>query len=203
MSYGNSRTVLPGVPRNRAPGSRYRATKTKKIFKSVKTAKVIRSKISNKHIVKNTIPPKPSSNVPEKIQANSNVLEKETQQIPEKVQVNSNAFEKVQVNSNAFEKVQVNPSALKKEETRQEIEQRKIDEEELTKHAVKKCLFCDRSTYKDEGCNYMKCSDAEPKLDVKNPCPGEWCWLCYKPKYKEIPEKEHLGCCNDKTHNSH
>jgi hypothetical protein len=72
-------------------------------------------------------------------------------------------------------------------------------EEEATLQAVKDCPFCGKPTFKDGGCNYMKCSQSDPP----SLCPGEWCFLCYKPKYLVIPGKEHLGYCNDPSHNSH
>lgn len=81
-----------------------------------------------------------------------------------------------------------------------EEEQKRIDEEERqTNLVVKKCPFCLKPTFKNGGCNYMKCSDSEPKSD----CSGEWCWQCDKPKYKIIAAKPELGFCNDKSHNSH
>ena len=85
-----------------------------------------------------------------------------------------------------------------KESTREKRTRKKI-EEQKTALAVKNCPFCGKATYKDDGCNYMKCSKSEPKSN----CPGEWCFADNKPKYKVIPGKESLGCCNDKSHNSH
>ena len=65
---------------------------------------------------------------------------------------------------------------------------------------IKNCPKCGIPTFKDGGCNYMKCSDGDGP--VSN-CPCEWCFQCHKPKYEPLPDKPELGCCNDKSHNSH
>lgn len=62
---------------------------------------------------------------------------------------------------------------------------------------IKKCPMCKMPTFKDGGCNYMKCSDSEPK----STCPCEWCWVCELPKYKVIDGYQNF--CDDKSHNSH
>lgn len=64
-------------------------------------------------------------------------------------------------------------------------------------NAIKNCPMCKMPTFKDGGCNYMKCSNAEPFSN----CPCEWCWVCELPKYKVIPG--YNSFCDDKTHNSH
>jgi hypothetical protein len=73
------------------------------------------------------------------------------------------------------------------------------DEERLTVEAVKLCPLCHKSTFKESGCNYMKCSESDPKSD----CVMEWCWACVKPKYKPIAGQDDKGFCNDSSHNSH
>lgn len=50
-------------------------------------------------------------------------------------------------------------------------------------NTVKTCT-CGALIEKDNGCNYLKCSF----------CQKEWCWKCWREKYKE---------CNEKDHNSH
>jgi hypothetical protein len=64
---------------------------------------------------------------------------------------------------------------------------------------IKPCPFCGKRTFLVDGCNYMKCSDSDPPSS----CPGQWCFQDGLPKYRPIPGKEYLGCCNDKSHNSH
>lgn len=64
---------------------------------------------------------------------------------------------------------------------------------------IKPCPKCKLNTFKDGGCNYMKCSDSEPKSD----CDCEWCWVCELPKFRPIPGLENKGACNDPSHNSH
>ena len=96
-------------------------------------------------------------------------------------------------------------SFLVKKETEEERlakekEKERLEKEEYeTNLVVKNCPFCMKETHKTGGCDYMLCSNAEPK----STCSGEWCWNCHKPKYKIIPAKPELGCCNDKSHNSH
>ena len=65
---------------------------------------------------------------------------------------------------------------------------------------IKNCPLCNIPTFKDGGCNYMKCSDGE---NIKSSCPCEWCWQCYKPKYRILENRPEMGFCDDKTHNSH
>lgn len=72
-------------------------------------------------------------------------------------------------------------------------------EEKLTNNVVKNCPMCEKATFQDGGCNYMKCSDSDPVSS----CPCEWCFLCHKPKYKVLEGKEALGFCNEASHNSH
>ncbi|MFS8159025.1 MAG: hypothetical protein ACMG6E_02210 [Candidatus Roizmanbacteria bacterium] len=72
-------------------------------------------------------------------------------------------------------------------------------EEQLTAAVVKNCPFCEKQTYKIDGCNYMKCSNSDPPSN----CPGEWCFVDGLPKYKPIPSKPYLAYCVDLSHNSH
>lgn len=67
---------------------------------------------------------------------------------------------------------------------------------------IKNCPLCDIPTFKDGGCDYIKCSEGEGRGNYKN-CNQEWCWRCLKPKYNIIISNPQLGCCNDKSHNSH
>ena len=67
--------------------------------------------------------------------------------------------------------------------------------EGIANGTIKLCLFCERPGELASGCNYIKC----PAKD----CGGEWCWQCERPKYKPIEAKKEIGCCNDKSHNSH
>ena len=64
-------------------------------------------------------------------------------------------------------------------------------------YSIKNCPMCNIPTFKDGGCNYMKCSDGDPY----SACPCEWCFLCHKPKYRPLPNQKEF--CDDKTHNSH
>lgn len=64
---------------------------------------------------------------------------------------------------------------------------------------IKPCPFCGKRTFLIDGCNYMECSKSDPPSS----CLGEWCFQCLLPKYRPVPGKEYLGCCNDKSHNSH
>lgn len=72
-------------------------------------------------------------------------------------------------------------------------------EEAATARVVKPCPWCGKATYLIDGCNYMNCSQSDPV----STCPAEWCFQCGKEKFKPIPGREYLGCCNDQTHNSH
>jgi hypothetical protein len=72
-------------------------------------------------------------------------------------------------------------------------------EEALTNAVVKSCPSCQKPTYKIDGCNYMDCSKSDP---VSN-CRCLWCFQCQRPKYRPLPNKVSVGCCNDVTHNSH
>ncbi len=65
--------------------------------------------------------------------------------------------------------------------------------EGLASGNIRVCPHCESLGELVSGCNYIKCPA----------CNGEWCWQCLKPKYKVIPSKVALGCCNDKSHNSH
>lgn len=78
-------------------------------------------------------------------------------------------------------------------------DERLLNEELLTGQVVKACPLCQKPTYLDGGCNYMKCSQSDPPSN----CPAEWCFLCHKIKYRPIPGKLNQGCCNDVRHNSH
>ena len=79
------------------------------------------------------------------------------------------------------------------------LKSRITQEEQATSAVIKPCVLCKKPTFKDGGCNYMKCSDSDPPSS----CPIAWCWQCYKVKYQPIPGQEHLGFCNDPSHNSH
>jgi len=72
------------------------------------------------------------------------------------------------------------------------------------------CPLCGVATVHDGGCNYMKCDDADRSMipeELRPPkeelCQQQWCFECYKPKYRPIPGKEYLGFCNDPDHHSH
>lgn len=73
------------------------------------------------------------------------------------------------------------------------------EEELLTGQVVKACPLCQKPTYLDGGCNYMKCSNSDPPSN----CPAEWCFLCHRVKYKPVLGRLNQGCCNDVRHNSH
>lgn len=73
------------------------------------------------------------------------------------------------------------------------------EEEKLTHQVVKACPLCQKPTYLDGGCNYMKCSNSDPPSN----CPTEWCFLCHKIKYRPLTIKPYDSCCNDPRHNSH
>ena len=72
----------------------------------------------------------------------------------------------------------------------------------LKNGTIKICPFCGWLGELASGCNYIKCP-APVGVGTTRQCNGEWCWVCYKPKYKVIPNKENLGFCDDKKHNSH
>ena len=65
----------------------------------------------------------------------------------------------------------------------------------LANKTIKLCPHCKRPGELASGCNYIKCP--------AKGCQKEWCFYCSKPKYQPIPTKPDLGCCNDKSHNSH
>ena len=63
---------------------------------------------------------------------------------------------------------------------------------------IKNCPLCGIATFKDGGCNYMKCSKGDPPISN---CPCEWCFVCGLQKYKPLPNGSDF--CDDKTHDSH
>jgi len=66
---------------------------------------------------------------------------------------------------------------------------------------IRQCPLCEGFRMKDNACNYVTCGNNYENNEIK--CIKPWCWLCLKPKYELYNGKEHLGFCNDKTHNSH
>lgn len=111
--------------------------------------------------------------------------------IAKQIQVNNKIIEQLEYNnliSSSTKQTQVNNKILSPEQA-----------EELTNQAVKNCPLCNKPTFLDGGCNYMRCSNSDPP----SICIAEWCWQCHKIKYKPIPGRENEGCCNDLSHNSH